>query len=89
MAEALTANVRSQPGELVQKSVYSASEVQLAMRLMLAKRSNAKRVLNRTILSGEEEVSYEHIPVTGDNLDWAYHVFEKMVYTPSWHVVFT
>ncbi len=89
MAEALTSNARSQPSELVRKSVYSASEVQLAMRLMLAKRSNAKRVLNRTILSDGVEVSYEHIPVTGDNLDWAYHVFEKMVYTPSWDVVFT
>ena len=89
MAEALTADDESQPVELERKSVYTASEIQLAMRLLLAKRSNAKRVLNRTILSGEDEVSYEHIPVTGDNLDWAYDVIEKMVYTPSWEIVFT
>ena len=88
MAEALPKENRRQPVELVRRSVYSADEVRLAMRLLLAKRSNARHVPNATLTFADQGVLRGDIPVTNDNLLWAYHVLEQMVFNSSWRAVF-
>ena len=89
MGEALSADFERDDLELVRKATYTADEIQLAMKILLAKRSNAKHVRMGISVSDDGDISYRRILVTRDKIDWAYHVCEKMVYSPSWQIVFS
>lgn len=71
------------------KLIYSTDEVKLAMKLLLGSRNNAERVRRSFFAKNEDEASCEKfIPVNNHTLDWAFHVFDRMAFEPSWRINF-
>ena len=74
---------------LEKKLIYSTNEVKLAMKLLLGSRNNAEKIRRSFFANGEDEATAEKfIPVNDDTLDWAFHVFDRMVFEPSWRINF-
>lgn len=74
-------------GPLLQrKMIYSTSEVKLAMKLLLGEKNDAKQVRRGFFSKEDGEGGDKFVPVNAATIAWAYHVFDRMSFEPSWRI---
>ena len=73
---------------LERKLINSTDELKLAMKLLLGQRADTDQVRRSFFCSGDRESADKFVPVNEESIDWAYHVFDRMVFQPSWHIHF-
>jgi len=73
---------------LERKHIHSTGELKLAMKLLLGQRADADQVRRSFFCAGDKEPSDKFVPVNEETIDWAYHLFDRMVIQPSWHIHF-
>ncbi len=74
-------------GPLLQrKMIYSTSEVKLAMKLLLGEKNEATQVRRGFFSREDGESGDKFVPVNAATIAWAYHVFDRMVFEPSWRI---
>ena len=71
---------------LQRKMIYSTSEVKLAMKLLLGERNEAKQVRRGFFSNEDGEGGDKFVPVNATTIAWAYHVFDRMSFEPSWRI---
>ncbi len=70
------------------KLIYSTDEVKLAMKLILGERADATQVRRSFFSSGQGTYDAKFIPVNAETVEWAHHVFDRMVFHPHWKILF-
>jgi len=71
---------------LQRKMIYSTSEVKLAMKLLLGEKNEAKQVRRGFFSKEDGEGGDKFVPVNAATIAWAYHVFDRMSFEPSWRI---
>lgn len=71
---------------LQRKLIYSTSEVKLAMKLLLGEKNEAERVRRGFFTREDGDGGDKFVPVNAETISWAYHVFDRMVFEPSWRI---
>ena len=68
--------------------IYSTDEVKLAMKLILGDHAEAPQVRRSFFSSGEGNCEGKFTPVNAETVDWAYHVFDRMIFQSHWQILF-
>jgi len=71
---------------LQRKMIYSTSEVKLAMKLLLGEKNEANQVRRGFFSKEDGEGGDKFVPVNAATIAWAYHVFDRMSFEPSWRI---
>ena len=81
-----SAEPKALPSGLQRKIIYSTGDLKLAMKLILGRQAGAERI-RRSFFSAEDgNGAARFVPVNDATIDWAHHVFDRMVYDSSWHI---
>ena len=72
---------------LERKMIYSTDEVRLAMKLILGERVEAPQVRRSFFAPSGGNCEAKFVPVNSETVDWAHHVFDRMVFEGHWQIL--